>query len=251
MGAWNTLHLFDINKFYNDAVPLFLGEKGSIRDDYLDFLKSYVFGGIEHLSNTELQNRINKSIVSLKEIANQFDSDFKKHKEYDFIKSEKEKQNYLDKHPEYYEFGAFFEYYIFKYCADFFPHIVCSKYGLLSILDPKRNSIGYEILRNLENYDNFFCPDGDGIVGWISIEDTEILLNCKEDFFSKDDCDDDDYSYLESFMKLVEIATNNKLGLIRGQDMREWTLERLPQFKLLPKNNWNYSEFEEVIRFKR
>ncbi|GAA3517431.1 hypothetical protein GCM10022393_34450 [Aquimarina addita] len=250
MGRWNTLHLFDVKKFYNDITPTLRGEKGCLDKDYVEFLSSYRTGGISKLERYELIKIIDISISKIIEISNQFDLSFTYHKIYNNIRSWDDQRKYLNENQYYYEFNAFFEYYIFKYCSDFSPYIACSKYGLLSNLDPKRNSVGYEILCILENYDNFFCSDGNGIVSWISIEDTEILSNCKEDFFSRYSYKDNDFSYLEGFMKFVEVATINELGLIRGQDVREWTLEKLPQFKLVQKGDWNHFKFKEVLIFR-
>ncbi|GFD75427.1 hypothetical protein KUL113_48470 [Tenacibaculum sp. KUL113] len=251
MGRWNTLHLFDVKKFYNDIIPTLRSEKGCFKNDYIEFLSSYRIGGISNLEPSKLEKIIDDSISKVIQISNQFDLSFTHHSKYNNLGPYDDEIAYLNEDEFNYEFNNFFEYYIFKYCADFFPYIICGKHGLLSNLDPKRNSIGYEILCILENYHNFFCAYGEGIVGWTSVEDTKVLLNCKEDFFSKKPYTNDDYEYLEGFIKLVEIATNNKLGLIRGQDMRKWALEKLPQFKLINENHWNYSEFEEVIRFQR
>jgi hypothetical protein len=123
MGVWNTLHLFDINEFYENRVPILRGEKGSLENDYKEFLKSYKIGGISKLSSSELIKQIEKSVSEIIKISNLFDPTFRTHKIYDCIESWDEKRKYLNDNEYYYEFDSFFEYYIFKYCADFYPHL--------------------------------------------------------------------------------------------------------------------------------
>ena len=55
MGSWNTVHLFDVSKFYNDIIPTLRGEKGSLKNDYIDFLKLSRIGGINDLSDYDLK----------------------------------------------------------------------------------------------------------------------------------------------------------------------------------------------------
>lgn len=240
MGAWNTLHLFDSDQFYLGGVPRLTGEIDDLTNDYLDFLSAFRIGGISNLTAVELETLLNESLNSLRRISNQFDSAFKRQEAYDLIDSYEGKRNYLNNHEEYYEFGKFFEYYIFNYYADFYPKINCGKYGLLGKLGVKPRSTAAEIIENLENSDNYFSPDGMGIVNWISKTDTEVLFHCKNDFSPKQD-----YEWIfNSFFKLVEIACEHGLGLIRGVDMREETLHQLPQFKLISKSKWNHYNFD-------
>lgn len=240
MGVWNTLHLFDINEFYENRVPILRGEKGSLENDYKEFLKSYKIGGISKLSSSELIKQIEKSVSEIIKISNLFDPTFRTHKIYDSIESWDEKRKYLNDNEYYYEFDSFFEYYIFKYCADFYPHLSCGKGGLFSRLNPKVSSIGYEILSIIEN-ESFFSPDSMGIINWISTEETELLSNSGNDF-NKRNYQEGENLYFDQFMHFFDIASSNKLGLIRGQDMRENILEKLPQYKLIEKNEWiNYN----------
>ncbi len=242
MGVWNTVHLFDNNKFYNEVVPCLRGDENCFKEDYLEFYKSYRTGGIANLSDNELDEILNESIQRVKEIVNQLDLNFKKHEVYNYLESYQDQLDYLNKY-NYYEFCKFFEYYLFKYCADFFPYIICGKRGLVSVLDSKDNSIGSEILYNLGDSDNVFNLDG-GIINWISNEDTEILGSCEEDFFSKDYYCNEDLEYLENVIRFFKIASSNNLGLVQGQDMREERLIELPQFKLIEVNKWDKNDFD-------
>ncbi|MGG8496741.1 hypothetical protein ACQY1Q_10010 [Tenacibaculum sp. TC6] len=249
MGSWNTVHLFDVSKFYNDIIPTLRGEKGSLKNDYIDFLKLSRIGGINDLSDYDLKKLTNESISKIIRISNQFDSIFKIHKIYNNIKPWEEQRKYLNDNEYYYTFNMFFEYSIFKYCADFHPHIYTGKRGLNSVLAPKKNTIANEILDNLENFNTFFCADNTGVGNWINIEDTNILFNCKEDLFSKPPYDEDDYNYFKKIIKLIEIASSNNLGLIRGIDLRESMLEKLPGNKLIEESYWkNFKgDFNEYL----
>lgn len=236
MGVWNTLHLFDTNEFYENRVPILLGKKGALENDYIDFLKSYRIGGVSKLSACEITKLTNESVSEIIKISNLFDPTFRIHKIYDNIETWDEKIKHLNDNEYYYEFKSFLEYYIFKYCADFYPHLHCSKGGLFSSLNPKTNSIGHEILNIIETHNSFFSIDG-GILNWISIDETKLLSNCRKDFNKEGK-----NHYFDELLHFFDIASSNELGLIRGQDMRENILEKLPQYKLIKKEDWlNYN----------
>lgn len=244
MGAWNTLHLFDIEKFEKEIVPTLRGEKGCFKNDYKAFLSTYRLGGISNIDAEELEKIIDKSVTEVTTIANQFDASFKRHKIYNAIEDWHEQRVYLERNEFYYEFSKFFEYYVFLHCVDFYPHLYTGKRGVLSVFDPKPRSIGEEILCNLDFSETFFCADGMGIVNWINTEDIKILLKCKEDLFSKATYTDEDYQYMETFIQLFEIAADHNYGLIRGVDLRERILERFPQYKLIDKEVWVKFDFD-------
>ena len=257
MGTWNTLHLFNAKRFYKDITPTLRGEKGCLNNDYIDFLSSYRIGGISKLTSNELKKTTDISISKIVEISNEFDLSFKHHKLYNNIDSYDEQRSYLNDNQYYYEFNAFFEYYVFKYCSDFNPHIYTGKRGLNSVLDPKNKTIGNEILNNLEDFNTLFSADLTGIGNWIDVEDTNLLFNCKEDLFSNEPYNKDDYVYFEKFLRFFEVASSNELGLIRGIDLRQDVLERLPKHKLIAENylntfEGNFSEhFTSITKTKK
>lgn len=243
MGAWNTLHLFDSDNFYEHGVPCLKGKTRDFRDDYSDFLASFRIRGTSNLSSEALEDLLTKSVLSIQETSNKFNPEFKQHAEYDTISSWDDRRNYLNKQEQYYEFGQFFEHYMFKYYTDFYPHINCGKHGLHAKLGIQPNSVVDEIIGNLEDADNYFCPDGRGIVSWISKEDTRILLECKHDCAPKEAYQ----SLFNTFFDLVNIACDHQLGLIRGVDLKETQLHELAKFKLIPENKWHSYDFEGIF----
>ncbi|TCI84802.1 hypothetical protein [Tenacibaculum sp. M341] len=240
MGYWNTLHLFDDNKFYKELVPVLRGEKGCLQNDFIEFLRLYRTGGITDLSLEELKKKTDTSVSKIIEISNKFNSNFKAHN------LNSDENHSLQNNEFHYEYSRFFEYYVFKYCADFYPHLPTGKGGLLSELDPKDNSIAFEILENLEDFNSVFLSDG-GIINWIDLEDIEILIMSKDELFSIGPYDEEIMDYFENYIKLFEIALSNKLGLIRGRDMIEQSLEKLPKYKLIEKEKWIEYSFEGIF----
>ena len=233
MGYWTTLHLFDEKVFYEKVVPELKGLNGNIKLDYLQFSKSHRTGGIEHFSESELNIFLDNSIINVFNIANSFDKTFKIHSQFHKIKEYDDRRLLLNELDGYYDFCKFFEYYIFKYCADFFPYIPLGKGGVFRNFNLNEKTLSYSIICELDSENEFFgCWDRMGISNWITNEDVELLYLDKENLYFEGD------TYATEFMTLLEIAQKNKLGLIMGIDMRECTLELLPKNKLISYDIW-------------
>jgi hypothetical protein len=247
MGYWTTLHLFDEKNFYEKVVPELRGLNGSIKSDYLQFSKSHRTGGIEHFSESELNVFLDNSVSNVHHIANSFDKTFKIHNKFHKIKEYDDRQLSLNKIDGHYDFCKFFEYYIFKTCADFFPHIPLGKGGILRNFNLNEKTLSYSIICELDSENGFFgCGERMGISNWITSEDVELLYLDKENL-----CFDDN-EHATGFMTLLEIAQKNKLGLIMGIDMRECTLELLPKNKLISSNVWTETDMTGLLSlFKR
>ncbi len=230
MGSWNTLHFFDHNLFVEEVIPALKGTGNSIKEDYKAFSRKFRTGSIIDFSEEELENYLTKGIEAIHSIANEFNNDFSSHLVYDTINT-KDQRSYLDEHPFYYEFNAFFEYYVFSICADYLPHLPLRKYGLASRIGFNNRSVVAEILGNLDNMNNFHCADGNGIVNWITHEHVQLLWISKKDFILKNE----DKDFYSSFLQMLEIAQNKGLGLIRGIELREDALEELSSYKLVSK----------------
>ncbi len=224
MGRWTTLHLFDDKLFYLKVVPELKGEKGNLENVYLNFLKTHMVGGIDKFTQNEIQTLIRKSLDEFQIESQKFDIQFKHHKEFDLKNSTD--SNKLYSSSWYYDFCRFFEYYVFHTCADFYPHIPCGKYGVVHKFDIDYKLIGFDVLLEFSSF-TFFAHDGTGIDGWITNEDVELLYYERDLLILADD------EFQNPFLQLLQIAYDNKLGLLLGGDMREDTLESLPKFKLL------------------
>ncbi|WP_299625577.1 hypothetical protein [uncultured Tenacibaculum sp.] len=249
MGAWNTMHVFSNEIFYNEVVPKLRGEKGCIKEDFIEFYASHKTGGIIHMSPEELDKEVSLIVKGIHNISNQLDKTFKVHEVFNFIEDWNEQEKYLNAIEFIYDFGKFLEYYIFKYCADFSPYVICGKRGIRTVINYKANSVTEEVLNVLENYDTIFCYDGMGIVNWISNEETALFSMFQEDLIREhlNKEDEEYYNEIEQFLKFV---VENNLSLIRGQDMREWNLVKLPQYKLISENKWKTLKENEILNFR-
>lgn len=232
MGFWITLHLFDDKNFYKQIVPTLRGESGSFKSEYLDFMKSHIAGSIIHFSEEQKEALLATSIQNVKDIANGFDHTFKRHNLYNLIDREDKRRQFLNEHPGYYDFVKFFEYYVFKKCADFFPHLALGKSGLSAKLNVKQNSVAASCISVLENWETLFCAEATGIISWASGEDIELLYHDQNNLHS------DNENFLNDFRAMLDVAYQDKLGMIMGVDMRQEILEQLPSFKLISRDKW-------------
>lgn len=244
MGYWTTLHLFDDEIFYKKVVPELKGEKGDLKLDCLEFLSSHITGGIAHLSETEITKLLQNFITNVNKISNSFDKTFKLHNEFYKIDSEDERSVFLDKLEGHYDYCKFFEYYVFKTCADFFPYIPLGKGGVFRNFDLKYKTLAYSIILELDSINEFHNEDRMGITNWITNEDIEFL------YLDKENLNFEDNETANTFMTLLEIAHQNKLGMVMGIDMREWRLELLPQNKLVNPSIWGNID-KKWLKFQR
>jgi hypothetical protein len=240
MGYWRTLHLFDDKKFYKEVVPKFKGKTGDLTNDCLEFLKSHVTGGLNHLSEQQIINLVNQTIENIISISKTFDEIFKTNFDYQKIENYDTQRHFLNKLEGHYEFCKFFENYIFKTCADFLPHLPLGKGGVSRNFDMKIKTLSYALVTDLDDWNEFLTCDG-GITNWITHEDIEYLYLDKENLRFEDN------PIAEGFLSLLEIAHDNRLGLIMGVDMREDKLARLQSYKLVPKEKWDLASKEGLI----
>ena len=232
MGYWHTLHLFDDKKFYKKVVPALKGESGNLTTDCLEFLESHVTGGIRHLSQPDINYLVEQTIRKINSISNTFDKTFKINFEYQKIEDYDTQRHFIGTLEGYDEFCKFFEYYVFKTCADFFPHLPLGKGGVSRNFDMDITMLSYDLITDLDNWNEFLCGYSMGITNWITHEDIEYL------YLDKENLSFNDNPRAESFLTLLEIAYKNGLGLIIGVDMREERLELLPNNKLLKPEVW-------------
>lgn len=232
MGYWCTLHLFDDKKFYKEVVPILKGETGDLTADCLEFLKFHVVGGISHLSQQEVSNLVEQTIEKIISISNSLDSTFKINSEYQKIKNYDNQITFLNNLEGLYDFNKFFEYYIFKTCADFFPHLTLGKGGVSRNFKIPIKTLSETIIGELDDWNYFFCYDTMGIKNWITNEDLKYIYLDKEHLHYNDN------ERAEAFLSLLEIAHNNELGFIIGVDMSEHRLKLLPVNKTVKPETW-------------
>jgi hypothetical protein len=117
------------------------------------------------------------------------------------------------------------------------------KSGLYRIYTSNINSLVDSIVSVHQERACTYSQDGMGIEYWISIEDTVLLYHCTEEVR---EIEDD--AAVEGIINFLEIMNHNKLGLVVGRDLSEYQLERLPQYKIIPKSKWSdYSPGGRVL----
>lgn len=232
MGYWITLHLFDDKKFYKEVVPALKGETGDLTADCLEFLRFHVMGGISHLSQPAVNDLVNQTVENIIAISNSLDQTFKINSSYHSINDHHERNLFLNTINGYYEFCKFFEYYIFKTCSDFFPHLALGKGGVSGNFELSVKTLSYAIIEKLDNWNGFLCARGTGITNWITNEELEYLYLDKEHLHFSDN------KRAEHFLRLLEVAHDLGLGFIIGVDMREDRLELLPGNKVVSPEAW-------------
>ncbi|XZF15834.1 hypothetical protein ACTHGU_06835 [Chitinophagaceae bacterium MMS25-I14] len=232
MGYWITVHLFDDTIFYSEVVPTLRGLKGSFASDYSDFLKTYLHGAAAPIANKQFDAYLEKSVRRITEIANEFDESFRVHREYNAIEDNRDqRRDFLNQYDSYYEFGKFFEYYIFKTCADYYPYLPVGKRPISHKLNFNDDALAISFICDFDYWDGIFSADATGILNWAGKEDTALLYLDKHNI--KPGRWEYDKYFAETFQQFLDIAHKNNLGLIMGVDMREDVLRRLPGNKLL------------------
>ena len=222
MGVWNTAHFFHPTKFKEFVIPLMKGRQSNLDEEYLHYLSVGRTGGIGNLNQHQLDELVEKGVQNILKISQDFDEDLDFHKVY----NESTKKEVIDaylKTVDTYSFGMFFDFLVFKYCADFFPYFICGKSGLMGKDLFEYNSIGYDLIHNLEykgNLGNSGIPlrnyerDGIGIRGWLDREELEFLNMEKAKMNIRD-------GYPDELLMMINYAKENDLSLVSGQDLRE------------------------------
>ncbi|MBW1658716.1 hypothetical protein [Flavobacterium quisquiliarum] len=227
MGYWCSLHLFDDKKFYSKVVPELKGEIGDLTEACREFLKYYLVGGISRFSEGEINSLIEENIRKIVFISNSLDESFKIHHEFHKINNYDAQISFIGKLDGHYEFCKFLEYYIFKTCADYNPHLGLGKGGVFRNFNIPMKTLSCDIIGELDNWNDFLSQDRMGIANWITYEDVELL------FYDKENLHFEDNERADTFLELLDVAYKNKLGFIVGIDMRETQLELLYENKLL------------------
>ena len=242
MGYWRTLHLFDDKKFHAEVVPTLKGEKGGLTADCQEFLKFHVTGSTSHLSKQELEKLVKQTMESIISISRSFDSTFKINDEYQKKGDCEEQVTFLDSSDSHYDFAKFFEFYIFKTCADFFPHLPLGKGGVFRYFDYRlpEKTLSSSIIGDLDDWNHHLYYDGMGITSWISNEELQYLYLDRENLQYDD-------TLGEGFLSLLEIAHSNELGFITGVDMRESILKLLPSNKTVKPETWTLQNSSELL----
>ena len=230
MGYINTLHLFNDTEFYRAIVPALKDSENDIREDCLDFLRYHILGGIKRLSDNEIDSLINNQIRITRSIANSFDSTFKIHKEFNLCPNQAEQSNFMRNLQSYDDFCQFVQYMIFKYCSDFYPQLYLGKGSLYSNIQINTRTLSSSIISELDGSLGFFACGQMGITSWINSEEVELL------YLDKENLNPNENIRGIGFLNILEIANQNKLGIIACVDLSDTMISFLPKNKLITNN---------------
>ena len=232
MGYWCTLHLFDEKKFYQEGISMLKGETGNLSEVCFNFLKNHLVGGFSNLSIHEINLIVEQKKQRIINISSSLDNTFLISSELNNIKDNENRNFFLNNLDGYYDFCKFFEYFVFNYYSDFFPHLILGKGGALRNFDLKVKSISYEIISKLDYWNEFLCGFDSGITNWLSNEDVNLI------YLDMENLNPIENNSSEGFQSIIKIAKNKELGLIIGVNMIEQILERLPNNKLINDSIW-------------
>lgn len=231
MGYWTTIHFFDDNLFKEYTVPAL--RNGDIRDDCIEYLRLYEANTLSRYTLEELMDRSSTMASDIQACAQCFDETFQKHCVFDTATTYEEHQRAVEKTKGYHDFANFFEYFVFKTCADFYPHLPCGRYGSIQEIECKPHSIAEYLVGKLGSGigSTFFHAELSGIISWLTAEEVTMLYLDKENISSKRQ--EEEYT-LQALYTMIDIAFANKKGLLLGAEMFESILAKFPSSKVIP-----------------
>lgn len=241
MGYWCTLHLFDQERFQTDGIPKLRGERGDLVSLYEQFLHQHRVGGTAHLPKSEVNDLVCLGLENIHEIANTFDLAFKVISAFHSKENYDEQIQYINRLDGHYEFCRFFEYYLFRDYADFFPHIPLGKGGVGRNFETVDDSNEELIIGELDYWNEFLSWDTSGITNWTGPDEAKLL------FLGIERLRPLNGERADAILRMVEVAHEFGLGLISGVDLNESLLERLPGNKLVPASRWNKMKVEGIL----
>ncbi len=256
MGDWNTLHFFDDRRFYDTVVPDLRGE-GILLKHYFESLagRSMLF------NNSNSEARVN----SILEFCKAMDKDFKVHTAFyeqetrkkqpgeDYkVFLEASRQSYaqlMSTHADVLEdFTRMFSLLIFAECASFNPHLIMGRriFSGCVTADPYTISSQVCIVLTQTEIGSVFSSYGSGVMNWVTNEELQLLWL---DRHHLKPTEAEAENYFNEFLRLVEIALENKLGLISVTNVNEGVLCNIPEPKVRVDLDVKEQGFQSIITY--
>lgn len=253
MSDWNTLHLFNDKLFYSEVVPDFKGE-GTLLKHYFDSqLGKYILW-----NNSRSDERIDKILSYCKFL----DADFKVHETLHEIQSRKKNINedystftnrQSEAQDDFFRSNAdviddiqnILLLIVFSECAAFNPHLILGRRIFIGNVSAKPRSIAEEVIAMFTNSE-FGYTNQMGIINWVRSEDLKLLLLDRNNLYpSRDESE----GYFSEFIKFMEIAVANNLGVISISNVNERVLNMIETPKVQIEIDVECFEFKSVIKF--
>lgn len=232
MSLWHTLHLLHYPTFEIEVL-----DRLRLGGPKLDIALRAYFEACEPLmvrgkSVEEVEVLLRSAATEIQVLSEGFDTSFRKHKIYNTLPDWRAQREYVDSLDWAYDFSKFFEWLVFRYAADFFPHIAMGKRSLSHHLTIRKDCVAAQVLDQFGDRNSLLCADDRGIIQWLTPAETEIL------FLDKDLLTAEDSEFRDTVQQFMHLAVEHGLGLIQGLEMAETQLEKLPAYKIVPEAAW-------------
>lgn len=259
MGDWNTLHLFDSKKFYNEITPD-LKDKGELFDIHFQS-KLYWYRTRIDQTDTEILKKVKILVKNL-------DSSLRFHKElyeidsrkYSYNSSESEREFIIGREHDSEAFQKEHGYAIYHYielllltvfseCAQFNPHFRLGRRIFTGNISATKGSIADECY----DYIAYQSVGGVGyhetghIINWLTHEDAQLLWLDIDNIGPRDE---ESEEYFNAFKNFLQIAVENELGFISVSNVSEKILNMIESPKLNIEIDIKNGFFGQLIEYK-
>lgn len=233
MSDWNTLFLFDANKFYNKIVVKLKKDKEYLKDFIAS--KPYNIWYSKNITEQELDEIIKyfkiltddfKSNSELLKILN-LGKDINQHySDFNSNKNAKIDDFYVKNEDVIEMVNQLLPYLIFSECVCTELNISIGRKIFTSNIQTVEKSFAEELVTNIyqEEGGNTHCAYGSGIINWLSAEEAEILYLDIKNIKAKNN---ESEGYKNDFVKLIELAQKYNFGLITFSNLQDELLNQL------------------------
>ncbi|WP_158978988.1 hypothetical protein [Cellulophaga sp. L1A9] len=233
MSDWNTIYLFDVDKFYKKIVPQLIEDKGYI----IDFINSKPYSNwySEKITDNEIDSTIDffqslttdfKSNKVLLEILKSEKKEYQLYADFNSIKNSRIKDFYEVNGKIIEVINQFLPYLIYEECVYREPHLSIGRSILTSKIVIKSNSLIEEIMMSIykEEIGSTHRLFGSGIMNWLTLEQVNILLLDVDNLKAKTSDSED---YKNDFIKILSLTYEQKLGIITLSNLQENLLDEI------------------------
>jgi len=239
MGDWNTLHLFDSDRFFEVVVPDLIDE-GCLLTHYFKLRKEKDI----LWRNKNSAHRIAQIVKFCKE----FDKSFKIHKLLNLLESRTKKisepyneflqkrnadiNNFIKKNIEVIDdFNKILPFLLFSECAQFNPHLILGRRIFSNSIQAKEGSIAEDCCLIISHHESgsILGYHGEGIFNWLTKEDVQLL---SLDIDNITPASEDREYYYSDFIKFINLAIEHDLGFVSVTNIREDIMCRIEKPKL-------------------
>lgn len=248
MGQWNTLHLFDDRKFYDEVVPSMQSK---------DILKKCFASKEGRYALEDAEILVKERVEVIQELSSKLSLDFRVHSglvrdlKNCINREEKVKVSALYSNKAE-DFNNILLVLIFSKCALCSPYFTLGYRLITSYLKyRKSDSICENYVKKLMYFEKsgtlISLGTGDGIRNWLTAEEVKIFVENYEDIIPNKR---ERYAkrYIKEFKTFFELAAKNNYGLLACLDLNEGLYAH--QRPIGQEINWQKYQLENLIYVK-